>query len=356
MVSVFAWRICPWHADNAGNPYTSRGTESCRICSLLIKVLNQHHSDSAISLAALRALNNVADAVVALADLVPGVDDALAPALYSKNGMESLCAILQDRNRSVVSAKRTELAARLLAQTSCHESQRATAEASGVMEALIGCLDEFLPQGHMQRCTAFANGSQPVSGRVPAVNLRLSLLLQAIATIVEGSVQRARSCLESFSIHINMGASASRLSSGTYSAARDTNWAITPQRNMYNPSNTQLEQQATSLITSQPLTQSDRQDDREGSTALGPVLEWLLSLVQNSDTPVRLMSIWITVLLMRSDRSLRLSGKGIVKSFIPMLVQMMQPLPDLEKTKSTGEEKDARTIMRLKVVEDAPAS
>lgn len=355
MVSVSVRRSCPWYADKVGNPHASRGTESYRICSLLVKVLNIHHSNTTLSLAALRALNNIADAVIALADLEPGIDDALAPALYSKIGLKSLCAVLHDKSRSAASSKQVELVARLLAETSCHESRRVMAEAAGLIEALIARLDDFLPQGHMRRRTAYANGSQPGSGRISTANMRLSLLLQAIATIIEGSIERSRSCLGSLAAYIKTGAFMHGSSSRVETEAFDTNKNVASQRHvsLYNYAMIQPEQVA-SPLTSQSSIHGDQQDDQEGPTTPGPVLQWLLSLGQNFGTPVRLMSIWITVLLVRSDRSLRMFGKGIIRSFIPLLVQMMQPLPELGRMTSTDEEKDMLTKMRLKVIEGAP--
>lgn len=141
--------------------------ETSHIFGGLIRALEAVQVNSAIVIAALRALNNIADAIC----LRFGKgDEAFAAAVYSEQGQRNLRRIIEQGeladNRQIV------LVARLLAKTCVTEERRATAVACGFLEALSASTARYASKAQVR-------GSS------------LGYVLRAVATVIQDSPERA---------------------------------------------------------------------------------------------------------------------------------------------------------------------
>ncbi|KAK3371724.1 armadillo-type protein [Lasiosphaeria ovina] len=163
---------------------------------VILESLSPLENPPLVTLNALRALTNIADAT-RLAS--PGLDDsgALSEALFVSRYLDTLCAILDSESTDVVVQEQKCLVASLVSRL-CRDThhQNLLANAS-ILDALATALASFVvARGEVIPGAEIIGQADGLADMIPAAAPRgasLALVLEAISCIIEGS--RFRACM-----------------------------------------------------------------------------------------------------------------------------------------------------------------
>lgn len=311
----------------------------------LLSILCPTESSPQLVLAALRALNTVADAALLNYNKPESSDENFVKVLYEDQHLASLAQILDQSSSALVVQQQISLAAALITKTCKEESQRKTLALSGVLEALATRLASFVVATGSAVQSPHDHNTKPTCEIAPATTRsRLAPILQAIGTIISNSKIRTSkfACAPAFATIFprsetdpySWRAPYSRLSKRhAPSNSLDT---LLPSPSPYreggsHPSNfpplgtngawgnkQRASRGFSSALEITPTEVFSGSDEDE--TAL---VGWLIHVVRAETGVTRLMASWVLTLLYRAGLANRRREIGLAFLLVPLLVRML---------------------------------
>lgn len=312
----------------------------------LLSILCPKESPPQLVLAALRALNTVADAALLNYNKTVSSDDTFLRVLYEDQHLASLAQILDQSSPALVIQQQISLTAALVTKTCKEDSQRQTLAISGVLEALATRLASFVvatgtaaqnPQGHN---TKIACGIAPATTRS-----RLAPILQAIGTIISNSKVRTSkfACAPAFAAIFPRSEADPYSWRAPYSRLSKRH-ALSNSLDSLLPSPSQYRENGSHTSNFPPLgTNSAWGNKQRPSRGLSSALEitptevfsgadedetalvgWLIHVVRAETGVTRLMASWVLTLLYRAGLANRRREMGLAFLLVPLLVRMLE--------------------------------
>ena len=329
------------------------------VLSPLLSILSPAESSSQVVLAALRALNTVADSLALERPSPDSADDGLPTLLYVEQHVESLAHIIAQSSSSLVVQQQISLAAALISKTCREEDHRKGLAKAGVLEALATRLASFVVA---TGCSLHATDAYlPHSGLPEGISppatprSRLAPVLEAVGTIIQDSRHRTIQFITAPAFAAVFPKTDADVSVSTYEKkAPWASYVSTPfatRQAPVNPLETLLPQLpsphhrgstgttvnfpqlgavGTSVKLSRttgafstavelnPLETLHHIEDDENA-----LVAWLLYIVRGEGGTTRLMAAWVLTILYRSGLANRRRETGLAMLLVPLLVRML---------------------------------
>ena len=156
----------------------------------LLALLDPNGSAPQVVLAALRALNSIADSLLLEQPYVESVEGNFSQVLYTEHHIKNVVNILYQQSPALVVQQQVSLAAALVYKTCHNESQRALLAEGGILEALALKIISFVVEPGWINPGFVYNSPNPIC---PATSKsRLAPILHAVATVISKSDERVR--------------------------------------------------------------------------------------------------------------------------------------------------------------------
>lgn len=361
------------------------------VLSPLLSILSPAESSSHVVLAALRALNTVADSLALERPNPDTADDSLPNLLYVEQHVESLAQIIAQSAASLMVQQQISLAAALISKTCREEEHRQGLAKAGVLEALATRLASFVVA---TGCSLHATDPHlPHSGLPEGIappatpRSRLAPVLEAIGTIIQDSRYRTIQFISApafaavFPKTDADGSTSAYEKNGAWASYVATPFAI--RQAPANPLETLLPQLpslhhrgstgttvsfpqlgaagpsaklsratgafSTAVEITQPGSLHHVEDDENALVA------WLLYIVRGEGGTTRLMAAWVLTIIYRSGLTNRRRETGLALLLVPLLVRM---LDKGLKTAGDGQNAYDNSVLRSStwvIKEQAPA-
>lgn len=284
-------------------------------------------------------------------------DDGLQSLLYTEQHLTSVTQLLLQASPSLTVQQQISLSAALITKTCHEEEQRKLLVKTGVLDALASRLSSFVVATGC--CFFTGNGNIPDSTLIDGVPVatarsRLAPILEAVATIIQESKQRAVHLLTSPALAaVFPGAevdAASNYERKTNSWNSHTNSSVSRQistspieallpqlPNLHYRSSLaqtcnfpplggigasgkqpQLSRTVSSAIE---VNQSQASDSAEADE--NPLIAWLIYVVRAESGITRLMAAWVLAILYRFGLANRRRETGFALLLIPLIVRML---------------------------------
>ena len=295
-------------------------------------------------MAALRALNTIADSLLLEPFREDNEANGFIEALYTDIHLVSLAQILDQSPLSLIAEQQISLAAALVTKTCHEETHRKTLALSGVLEALSQRLASFVVATSVPIALLRKGNGSAAGGISPATaRSRLAPILQSIGTVITGSKQRVSQFAHSSAFtdvfvkgenetparHLSNSRPVLRhVSSNTNDQHLPPIWAMSYRDslaptpgfpllsslgNRARPSN--------GFSSALQATPTDRFSSTEEDEL--PLVTWLVQVVRAEAGVVRLMASWLLVLLYRFGFTHRQRDTEFALLIVPMLVRML---------------------------------
>ena len=306
----------------------------------LLSILCPAESHPQLVLAALRALNTIADSLL----LEPFREDndrnGFAEALYTDIHLTSLGQILDQSPISLIAEQQISLAAALVTKTCQEETHRKTLALSGVLEALSHRLTSFVVATSVS-ATILRKDNACI---LPATTRsRLAPILQSIGTVITGSKQRTSQFAHSSAFVgvflkaenetsagslSNSGSVLRQVSSHPNDQHLPPIWAMSYRDSLAPAPGFPLlsslgtrARPSNGFSSALQLTRTDRFSSTEEDEL--PLVTWLVQVVRAEAGVTRLMASWVLVLLYRFGFTHRQRDAEFALLIVPMLVRML---------------------------------
>ena len=331
----------------------------------LLSILCPSESPPQIVLAALRAINTVADSICLSCSGHESHEDSFIRVLYTDQHLTSLAQILDQPSQTLVVQQQISLAAALISKTCKEEAQRKALAISGVVEALATRLASFIVA---TRSTVHDfQGHSPPSGCeiAPATTRsRLAPILQAIATIISNSKIRTGkfACAPAFAVlfpRSEVDPYKWRAPSSRLSKRHSSLDALLPPG-----ASSQYREGPSHASAFPPLVNhgswgSKQKSSRGFSSALEitptevyngaeedetPLIAWLIHVTRAESGVTRLMASWVLTLFYRAGLANRRREMGLARLVVPLLVRMLDG--DYKLSQDTLPSYDASSLHR----------
>ena len=310
----------------------------------LLSILCPSESHPQLVLAALRALNAIADSrLLERSNEDSGQDDFMR-ALYTDLHLSSLAQILDQYPLTLVAEQQISLAAALVTKTCREETHRKTLAHSGVLEALATRLASFIVATRSSKQVSLGSDASNTCSIAPATTRsRLAPILHAIGTIIIGSKLR-RSQFAHASVFSDLfpktdDDSSSRQPADSRSSLRGvpsqpSNKRLPPIWAMsYRESVGQATSYAPAVVGQKPrsnrgfssaleITPTELFNGSEEDET--PLVTWLIHVVRAESGVTRLMASWVVILLHRSGLTNRRRDQEFALLLVPLLVRMIE--------------------------------
>lgn len=325
----------------------------------LLFILSPAESSSHVVLAALRALNTVADSLALERPNPDSADDSLPGLLYVEQHVESLAQIIAQSSSSLIVQQQISLAAALISKTCREEEHRKGLAKAGVLEALATRLASFVVA---TGCSLHATDPHlPHSGLPEGISppatprSRLAPVLEAIGTIIQDSRHRTIQFISAPALAVVFPKTDADGSASAYEKrAPWASYVAAPfaiRQVPVNPLDTLLPQLpslhhrgsagttvnfpqlgvagtsaklsrttgafSTAVEVNQLGSLHHVEDDENALVA------WLLYIVRGEGGTTRLMAAWVLTILYRSGLTNRRRETGLALLLVPLLVRML---------------------------------
>ena len=294
-------------------------------------------------LAALRALNAIADSIALEDTPKESEEEAFLRSLYKEQHLASLREILNQNFHNAVIQQQISLAAALVAKSCRSELRRKQLTLAGILDALATRVASFViasEPAYMQR----SSGGLSHGGILPAgPKARLAPLLRAICSIIaESKIRTSRFCCSSAFACIfpqvdrdpyawrvpavKQGRQEhSTLSSDTFVPpllSEPGPPSNHPPFNSYATWGKQGKNSSRGISSALELTAVEGFNGREEDDT--PLVAWLIEVVKAKSGSTRLMAIWLITLLFRSGSISSRREKSLSMLLVPILVGMLE--------------------------------
>ena len=312
----------------------------------LLSILCPTESPPQLVLAALRALNTVADAALLNYNKTESADGKFVKVLYEDQHLANLAQILEQSSSALVIQQQISLVAALITKTCKEESQRKTLVLSGVLDALATNLATFVVATGGAAQSPHDNDFKPASAIAPATTRsRLAPILQAIGTIISNSKARTSkfACAPAFTTIFPRSEVDPYSWRAPYSRLSKRN---APRNSIDTlvPSSSQFRESGSHSSNFPPLgTNSAWGNKQRASRGFSSALEitptevfsgtdedetalvgWLVHVVRAETGVTRLMASWVITLLYRVGLANRRREMGLAFLLVPLLVRMLE--------------------------------
>ena len=308
------------------------------IISPLFSALSPTESPPYLVLAALKALNAVADALcLSYAEPHP-VDHGLLSLLYTEEHLSTIISLLVQAPSALVAQQQIALTASLIAKTCSGEHYRAILAQNGILEALATCCTTFIASG---KCSATSNHEDGGHQDLPTAHfeLEISPILTAVANIIRNSDQRAEqfqsapSLISMLQKQIGIGGSQNAralsdipsnlvpyLPSPYPRSLLAMQFVFPPPGALRNyskqPQNMRSFSSAVEPVQTQGLTYTG--DDGESL-----LLQWLINIARTENEIAGLIAAELLATLSRFKLTGRLKEHWLARLLVPSLVRML---------------------------------
>lgn len=306
------------------------------VISPLLALLSPTESSPQLVLAALRALNAVADSLFLCQPNHNTSEDGLLSLLYTQQHLSTITNILLQTSPSLVAQQQIALTAALISKTYSDERHGAMLAQAGVLEALAMRLASFVVA---TGCQTTLDGGSGLSGDIPPApsSSRMTPILQAIAAIILLSDARALQFLSApaFALVFQKadvwGSNATNAFNNRQAASNIIETLIPSLPNSHSRSSlapqsnfpplgalgatgkqSQMSRSFSSAVEiaqSQMLTYTGEEDE-------SPLIVWLVHIARAENEITRLMAAWIIAILHHH----RLTKRGREATFNTLLV------------------------------------
>ena len=328
------------------------------VVSPLLSILSPAESSSQVVLAALRALNSVADSLALEHPNPDSTDDCLPSLLHVEEHLNSLAQIIAQSSSSLVVQQQISLAAALISKTCREEDHRKGLAKAGVLDALATRLASFVVATgcSLHATNAYLPHSGLPEGIPPPATLRsrLASILEAVGTIIQDSRHRALQFLSAPAFAAVFPKTDVDAISAYEKKAPWATYSSTPfatRQAPLNPLDTLLPQLPSPHhrgsngatvnfphLGAPGTSGSLSRTTSAFSTALEPnptdtlhhveddenaLVAWLLYVVRGEGGTTRLMAAWVLTILYRSGLANRRRETGLALLLVPLLVRML---------------------------------
>ena len=301
-------------------------------------------------LAALRALNTVADSLSLESPLANSTGDEFLGILYTDQHLNSIGQIIDQSSPSLVVEQQISLAAALITKTCQEEGRRKAVAQSGILEALATKLASYvIATGYALHPT---NGSSALaSSIIPPATTRLKAapILQTIGTVIQNSMLRTAQFLYAQAFNVvfpgndaGVGSSRTPLASPTTAGSRQV--ALNPiEKILHQTSDYRRHDSPAPTVNfpplgalgtheKQPRTARDNLSGLElfsndasqyGEEQENPLIAWLVHVVRAESGVTRLMAAWVLTILYRSGLGRGRYETRLALLLVPLLVRML---------------------------------
>lgn len=326
------------------------------VLSPLLSILSPAESSSQVVLAALRALNTVADSLALERPSHDSAEDGLPSLLYVEQHVESLAQIIAQSSSSLVVQQQISLAAALISKTCREEEHRKGLAKAGVLEALATRLASFVVATGCSLHATDANlphAGFPEGISPPATSRsRLAPVLEAVGTIIQDSRHRTIQFISAPAFAAVFPKTDADVAVSTYERkAPWPSYVSAIRQAPVNPLETLLPQLPSlhhrgstgttvnfphlgsvgtsarlsrtngafsTAVELNPLESLHHVEDDENA-----LVAWLLYIVRGEGGTTRLMAAWVLTILYRSGLANRRRETGLAMLLVPLLVRML---------------------------------
>ena len=317
----------------------------------LLALLNPVESEPPVVLAALRALNSIADSLLLEQPYVESVEGNFVLLLYTEQHIRHLVAILDQQSNALVVQQQVSLAGALICKTCHSESQRVLLAEGGILEALALKIISFVVESKWTYPLLVYSSPNPICHATS--KSRLAPILQAVGMVISKSDERVRDFVLAppfWTLFYNEYEGDSEVPVPSYPPQKSSSYAPAESSSHF----------LAPLYASQFITgsQSLRSNGKSLSSGFGksarqykqprvnlypnnfphdaetgeiPLIAYLIQVIRSSAGMTRLMAAWVLVILFRSGYARLLpetSGPGYALLIIPLLVSMLDEDPN----------------------------
>ena len=304
-----------------GGPAYIAPLQAGQIFPALLSILTPTESSSSLVLAALRALNTIADSVLLEHPKNNTSEDGFLKTLYMDRYLTSLTHILEQESPSLVVQQQICLAASLISKTCRQESHRKQLTLFGVLDALATRLASFVVASSTTSKSRTATGGSNRPPILPATSrARLAPVLQAIGTIITDSSVRASKfmCASAFAAIFPYSDPYSwRVPLGKKQRAKTIENNLPPLSSLATLGKRSGKGYSSALETTPTEAFGSSKDEEI------PLVAWLIEVVRAQTGLVRLMSAWIVAILYRFGLASQRKENSLSMLLVPVLVQML---------------------------------
>ena len=321
------------------------------VLSPLLSLLDPNESEPQVVLAALRALNSIADSLLLEQPHVESVEENFSQVLYTEQHIKNIVNILYQQSTALVVQQQVSLAAALVYKTCHSESRRALLAEGGILEALALKIISFVVESGWTNPGLVYNSPNPIC---PATSKsRLAPILHAVAIVISKSDERVRDFVLASPFwvlfhddHEDLDASvpdqplqtgsdhAQAESHGHFLAPLYAFQSIPGPQSLNSNGRGRSSNHADLTKQYRPsriMLLYPRNFPCDAETGETPLVTYLVQVVRSSAGMTRLMAAWVLVILFRSGYARLLSqrhGPGYALLMIPLLIAMLDDDPN----------------------------
>ena len=316
------------------------------VLSPLLALLDPNESEPQVVLAALRALNSIADSLILELPYVEPSEDVFAKFLYTERNVKSIVDILYQQSPALVVQQQVSLAAALVYKTCNGEAQRVLLVEGGILEALALKIISFVVEAQWPNPCLVYKSQNPIC---PATSKsRLAPILHAAAMVISKSGERVRDFVLASPFWVLFFDDSDGDSDASIPDKRPQTTSDNAQAESHShflaplyasqsiPGPQTLKANGSSRFSSnRDATKNYKQIQRalypknfpcDAETGETPLVSYLVQVVRSSAGVTRLMAAWLLIILFRSGYAILLP-KSEVPNYalliIPLLVAML---------------------------------